>query len=209
MLAAAVVDGLRPRFKVEVARNIADATLALTAGNYELAMLDVSLPDGSGFDLLKTLRRTGATIPIIMLTARADVADRLTGLNGGADDYLTKPFDLDELIARCDALLRRLNGRAAPCINHAGLCYDPAAQTVTRDDVPLALSARELALFDILITNIGRIIGKRQIEEQLYGWDEMIESNAVEVHVSHLRRKIGRETIQTVRGLGYIIPKKR
>jgi DNA-binding response OmpR family regulator len=146
-------------------------------------------------------------MPILMLTARTALGDRLAGLNSGADDYLGKPFDLDELVARCDALLRRASGRAAPTITHGALHYDPAAQTVTLNDVPVTLSARELALFDILITNIGRILGKQQIEERLYRWDEMIESNTVEVHVSHLRRKIGRDLIQTVRGLGYVMPK--
>lgn len=207
MLALAIVDGLRPRFQVEVARTLADAELAIATTTYDLAIFDVSLPDGSGLDLLKTLRRNGELMPVIMLTARSGIADRLAGLNGGADDYLSKPFDLNELIARCDAMLRRMHGRAAPTITHRGLCYDPAARTVTRDGAPLPLSARELALFDILITNIGRILGKQQIEERLYGWDDSIESNTVEVHVSHLRRKIGREMIETVRGLGYVMPK--
>lgn len=207
MLAAAIADGLRSRFRIEVAHCIADAELALATDDFELAILDVSLPDGSGLDLLKSLRCGGSEFPVIMLTARTALVDRLAGLNGGADDYLGKPFDLDELIARCDALLRRARGRAAPVITHGGLHYDAAARTVMLDDVPVPLSARELALFDILITNIGRILGKQQIEERLYGWDEMVESNTVEVHVSHLRRKIGRDMIQTVRGLGYVMPK--
>ena len=207
MLSGAIVDGLRPRFRVEVARTLADAELAVATGTYDLAILDVSLPDGSGLDLLKRLRADGSLMPVIMLTARTGLADRLAGLNGGADDYLGKPFDLDELVARCDAMLRRANRRAAPTITHRDLCYDPAARTVTKDGALLALSARELALFDILIANIGRILGKQQIEERLYGWDESVESNTVEVHVSHLRRKIGRDMIQTVRGLGYVMPK--
>jgi DNA-binding response OmpR family regulator len=207
MLAAAIADGLRPRFQISVAHTIADAELAIATDAFELAILDVTLPDGSGLDLLKSLRRGGAELPVIMLTARTALGDRLAGLNGGADDYLGKPFDLDELIARCDALLRRSRGRAAPTITHGGLHYDASAQTVTLDDVPVPLSARELALFDILITNIGRILGKHQIEERLYSWNEMVESNTVEVHVSHLRRKIGRDMIQTVRGLGYVMPK--
>jgi DNA-binding response OmpR family regulator len=208
MLAAAISDGLRSRFHVEASNSIADAELALSTRNYELAIFDVTLPDGSGLDLLKSLRRRGAQMPVIMLTARTALGDRLAGLNSGADDYLGKPFDLDELIARCDALLRRASGRAAPTITHGGLNYDRVAQTVTLNDMPVALSARELALFDILITNVGRILGKQQIEERLYRWDEMIESNTVEVHISHLRRKIGRDYIQTVRGLGYVIPKQ-
>lgn len=207
MLAAAVVDGLRARFPVEVARTIADAQLAIATGQHDLAILDLTLPDGSGFDLLAQLRRAGNPLPVIILTARDALSDRLAGLNGGADDYLAKPFDLDELIARCDALLRRLRGRSTSVIEHRGLCYEPAAQTVRLDGQPVALSAREMAVFDTLINNIGRVINKQQIEERLYRWDESVESNTVEVHVSHLRRKIGRDLIQTIRGLGYVMPK--
>lgn len=207
MLAAAIVDGLQARFPVEVARTIADAELAIATGQHDLAVLDLTLPDGSGFDLLARLRRAGNPLPVIILTARDGLTDRLAGLNGGADDYLAKPFDLDELIARCDALLRRLRGRSASVIEHRGLRYEPAAQAVTLDGEPVALSAREMAVFDILVTNIGRVINKQQIEERLYRWDESVESNTVEVHVSHLRRKIGRDLIQTIRGLGYVMPK--
>lgn len=207
MLAAAIVDGLHARFLVEAVRTIADAELAIATGNHDLAILDLTLPDGSGFDLLARLRRQGNALPVIILTARDGIADRIAGLNGGADDYLAKPFDLDELIARCDALLRRLRGRSASIIEHRGLRYEPAAQTVLLDGQPVALSARQMAVFDILINNIGRVINKQQIEERLYRWDESVESNTVEVYVSHLRRKIGRDFIQTIRGLGYVMPK--
>lgn len=207
MLAAAIVDGLQSRFPVETVETLADADLAIATTDFDLLILDLNLPDGSGLDLLARLRAAGNFVPILILTARDRVADRIAGLNGGADDYLAKPFDLDELTARCEALRRRAQGRAAPIIRHAGLAYEPAAQTVTRDGAVIALSARELAIFDILVTNLGRVINKQQIEERLYRWDEMIESNAVEVHVSHLRRKLGRDLIQTIRGLGYVMPK--
>jgi DNA-binding response OmpR family regulator len=207
MLAAAIADGLRSRFQVETVATLADADLAIATTDFDLLILDLNLPDGSGLDLLARLRAAGNFVPILILTARDRVADRIAGLNGGADDYLAKPFDLDELTARCEALRRRAQGRAAPVIRHGGLVYEPAAQTVTRDGTIVLLSPRELAIFDILATNIGRVINKQQIEERLYRWDEMIESNAVEVHISHLRRKLGRDLIQTIRGLGYVMPK--
>ncbi len=207
MMASAIVDGLSARFRVDWRASIADATLALATDSYDLALLDVGLPDGSGLDLLARLRAARNPLPVIMLTARSAHPDRIAGLNTGADDYIGKPFDLGELIARCDAILRRSQGRAGPVIAYHGLVYEPAAQTVSRSGAPIALSARELALFDVLATNIGRVISKQQIEERLYGWDEGVESNTVEVHISHLRRKIGRDMIETVRGLGYVMPK--
>jgi DNA-binding response OmpR family regulator len=207
MMAAAIVDGLEARFRVDWRNSIADATLALATGSYDLALFDVGLPDGSGLDLLARLRAAHNPLPVIMLTARSAHQDRIAGLNTGADDYLAKPFDLGELIARCDAILRRRQGRAGPIIAYHDLVYEPAAQTVSRDGVSVALSAREITVFDVLVTNIGRVISKQQIEERLYGWDEGAESNTVEVHISRLRRKIGREMIETVRGLGYVMPK--
>ena len=207
MLAAAIVDGLADRMAVTDVGSLADAALALATDEPDLIILDLGLPDGSGLDLLGRLRRAGSTVPVLILTARDRVKDRIAGLNAGADDYLPKPFDLDELIARCEALRRRSQGRASPVIEHAGLVYEPGAQTVTRDGVAIPLSARELAIFDMLVTNIGRVISKQQIEERLYRWDSMIESNTVEVHVSHLRRKLGRDLIQTIRGLGYVMPR--
>ncbi|HPU16640.1 MAG TPA: winged helix-turn-helix domain-containing protein, partial [Polymorphobacter sp.] len=145
-------------------------------------------------------------LPVLILSARATLDDRLLGLNGGADDYLVKPFDLQELIARCDAVIRRRQGRAAPVIVHGDLSYAPAARQVTLGGEPVALSARELAVLDVLLSNIGHVISKAQIEERLYRWDEAIESNTIEVHVSHLRRKLGYDRIKTIRGLGYIVP---
>lgn len=207
MLASAIIDGLALRFPVEQVGNIADAQLVLATDEPDLIILDLGLPDGSGLDLLGQLRRAGSTVPVLILTARDSVGDRIAGLNAGADDYLPKPFDLDELLARCEALRRRSQGRANPVIRHAGLVYEPAAQTVMLDGQLVPLSARELAIFDILITNLSRVISKQQIEERLYRWDSMIESNAVEVHVSHLRQKLGRDLIQTIRGLGYVMPK--
>ncbi len=207
MLGAAIVEGLRPRYQADWTRTVADSEAALSTGSYQLMILDLNLPDGSGFDLLATLRRSGNPLPVLVLSARDALTDRLAGLNGGADDYIVKPFDLDELLARCEAILRRMQGRSAPVIVHGNLTYEPATGRVAIDDRTIILSARELAIFDALMTNIGRVVGKSQLEERLYRWDETIESNTVEVHVSHLRRKIGRSRIQTIRGLGYVIAK--
>ena len=206
MLGTAIVDGLAPRFIVERAASIDHGEAALATGDYDMLILDFALPDGSGLDLLARLRRAASTLPVLILSARATLDDRLLGLNGGADDYLVKPFDLAELTARCDAVIRRRQGRAAPVISHGDLSYTPAARQVTLAGVPVALSARELAVLDVLLSNIGHVISKGQIEERLYRWDEAIESNTIEVHVSHLRRKLGAERIKTIRGLGYIVP---
>ncbi|WP_156254910.1 response regulator [Sandarakinorhabdus oryzae] len=207
MLAAAIVDGLGSRFGVEWVETLADAELAIMTEPVDLVILDLSMPDGSGLDLLRRWRAAGRSEPVLILTARDSVADRIAGLNTGADDYVTKPFDLDELTARCEALRRRAHGRASPMIQHGALSYEPSAQIVLREGQNVPLSARELAIFDVLVSNIGRVISRKQIEERLYRWNEMVESNAVEVHVSHLRRKLGRDMIKTIRGLGYVIPR--
>lgn len=205
MLAAAIVDGLRPRFIVERVATIDHGAAAIETGDYDMAILDLALPDGSGLDLLARLRRAGNTLPVLILSARATLDDRLLGLNGGGDDYLVKPFDLAELIARCDAVIRRRQGRASPVITHGDLTYEPAARIVLLAGEAVTLSARELAVLDVLLSNIGHVISKAQIEERLYRWDEAIHSNTIEVHVSHLRRKLGADRIRTIRGLGYIV----
>lgn len=208
MLGAAIVDALKPHFRVDWLRTVADADAALRAGGHDFVILDLGLPDGSGLDLLKHERARGNQIPVLILTARSLLEDRLAGLNSGADDYLVKPFDLSELIARCEAIMRRLRGSASPVIRHGNLSYEPATRTVLQDGKPLYLSARELAVFDILIGNRGRLVSKGQIEEHLYSWESEVESNTVEVYVSRLRRKIGHDQIVTVRGLGYTMPKE-
>ena len=179
---------------------------ALTGEPYDALLVDWQLPDGSGLDWVRSIRRQGISTPVVIMTARDLLSDRVRGLDGGADDYLVKPFDLQELTARCDAVIRRRQGRAAPVIVHGDLSYAPAARQVMCGGAPVALSARELAVLDVLLSNIGHVISKAQIEERLYRWDEAIESNTIEVHVSHLRRKLGAERIKTIRGLGYIVP---
>ncbi|MGL4541210.1 MAG: response regulator [Polymorphobacter sp.] len=206
MLADAIVDGLRPRFLVERVASIDHGEAAIQTGDYDMVILDIALPDGSGLDLLARLRRGANTLPVLILSARTTLDDRLAGLNGGADDYLVKPFDLGELTARCDAVIRRRQGRAAPDIVHGDIRYVPAARQVTLRGDAVALSAREMAVLDVLLSNIGHVISKAQIEERLYRWNEAVESNTIEVHVSHLRRKLGPDWVKTIRGLGYLVP---
>ncbi|MCW1382530.1 response regulator transcription factor [Novosphingobium sp. KCTC 2891] len=207
MMGAAIAEGLEPHFRVEWVRNLADAEVALRVGGHDFMVLDLGLPDGSGLDLLRAERRRGNMIPVLILTARGELDDRLAGLNSGADDYLVKPFDLPELIARCEAIMRRLRGSGSPVIRHGPLTYEPATRTVTLDGQPLLLSARELAVLDLLLIHHGRVVSKAQIEQHLYDLDAEIESNTVEVYISRLRRKIGHDMIVTMRGLGYVMPR--
>lgn len=205
ILGAALVEGLSRVFRVDLAAPLADARAALDTVDYDLILLDFALPDGSGQDLLREIRRAGRSIAVIVLTAFDRPQDRVEGLRQGADDYVGKPFDFDELIARCQAAVRRLHGHPAPLTIIGPLTYDRSGRTLTVDGVPVALSATELRVLDVLVANRGRIVSKDQIEERLYHWTGEIESNTVEVYVSRLRRKIGKELIRTVRGLGYMI----
>lgn len=200
--------GLRQSgYTVDWCRDGRAAQLALDAEPYALMVLDLGLPQLSGLDLLKWLRRKGGEVPVLILTARDTVADRVKGLDSGADDYLVKPFDLEELAARIRALLRRHGGRAAPVICHGNLTLDPAAHTVTFDGQPADLSPREFAILQALLENAGHVLSRERLEQSLYGWDEEVESNTVEVHIHHLRRKLDAGLIRTVRGVGYVIEK--
>jgi DNA-binding response OmpR family regulator len=181
------------------------AELALGSESYDAVVLDLGLPRLSGLDVLRGLRVRHDDVPVLILTARDTVADRVGGLDAGADDYLVKPFDLDELLARIRALLRRRSGRAAPVLEQGAVALDPAAHTVTRDGEPVALSGREFALLQLLLENAGRVLSRARLEESLYGWGEEVESNAIEVHIHHLRKKLGADLIRTVRGVGYLI----
>jgi len=181
---------------------------ALKVETYEALILDLTLPKKDGLKILKDLRARGDTLPVLILTARDTVNDKVIGLDSGADDYLVKPFDLDELSARLRALLRRHSGRATPYIEHGNLRLDPAAHTLTQEGQPVMLSQREFVILQTLLENAGKIISRSRLEESLYGWNEEIESNAVEVHIHHLRKKLGKELIRTVRGIGYMIPSR-
>src|SRR6476659_3023711 len=208
MIGEAVRAGLRQEgFTVDWVREAEAGDAALRTEPYALLLLDLGLPRKSGLEWLRELRKRGDPTPVLVITARDAVADRIAGLDGGADDYLVKPFDLDELAARVRAVLRRHGGRAAPLLQHGELTLDPATRQATWKGQPVALSAREYTLLAALLERPGAILSRAQLEQRLYGWGEEVESNAVEVHIHHLRRKLGAETIRNVRGLGYTLAK--
>ena len=209
MIGASVQSGLRQEgYTVDWVRDGSAAELAVANGVYELILLDLGLPRKSGLDLLAGLRKKGHVMPVLVITARDSVADRVKGLDAGADDYLVKPFDLDELSARVRALLRRQAGRASPVIEHGALSLNPATHEVTLNGAPVSLSAREFALLHALLEQPGVPLSRAKLEERLYGWDEEVESNTVEVYIHALRRKLGAEWIRNVRGVGYRVPEQ-
>lgn len=206
----ATSDGLRAHFAVDWVTSAEQAQMALAGNPYDLIVLDVLLPGKSGLELLHELRGNKNPVPIILLTARDAVEHRVAGLNAGADDYVVKAFDLDELVARCTALIRRSRGQARNVVEWGDILFDVDSKDVVRADRVVPLSGRERDILYILITNIGRAVSKARIESHIYDWSsELIESNTVEVHVSALRRKLGRDLIQTIRGVGYMIPRWR
>jgi two-component system OmpR family response regulator len=190
---------------VDWARSIADAEDLLAVGAFDIVLLDLGLPDGSGLDLLRRLRSGEDPAPVIVLTARDRIADRIEGLNAGADDYLVKPFDLDELTARMFAVARRSAGRASPVVRIGSVEFAPADRAASRDGVAVGLTQREWSLLDAFLRRPGATLSKAQLEEALYAFGEEIESNTVEVYVSRLRRKLGADLIRTIRGVGYRI----
>ena len=204
MIGEAVRAGLRRQgFAVDWVRDGAEAAQALSNEPYDACLLDLGLPRKAGLDVLRDLRGRGSTLPVLVLTAKDAISDRVDGLDAGADDYIVKPFDLAELAARIRAVTRRKGGRAQAVIEHAGVVLDPATREVRRNGEPVALSPREFALLHALLERPGRILSRAQLEERLYGWGEEIESNVVEVHVHTLRRKLGADYIRNVRGVGY------
>lgn len=190
-------------FNTDAVESCEEANAVLLNHQFDALVLDLMLPDGSGLDILRLMRERNDTTPVLLLTARDRVADRITGLDAGADDYLGKPFDLDEVAARLRALLRRGSGRAGVLLKWRDLVLDPATHKLEQDCRPVRLSRREYAILHALMLYPGQILSRSQIEEKLYGWQEEIESNAVEVHIHHLRAKLGPDIIQTVRGIGY------
>jgi len=185
-----------------------EARLALETETFDAVVLDLGLPKVDGLTVLRWLRERGMVVPVLILTAQDGIEDRVKGLDAGADDYLTKPFSLEELKARLRALLRRSKGSPDPILRHGRIALDVAGQTVTLDGEPVELSARELATLAQLLANAGRVMSRGQLEEKLYGWGDEVESNAVEVFVHRLRKKLYPELIQTVRGVGYLIPRE-
>jgi two-component system response regulator QseB len=207
MIGQSVQRGLRQDgYTVDWVLDGRSAELALDAATYELVLLDLGLPRKDGLLVLQQLRSARNSVPVLILTARDTVADRIKGLDAGADDYLVKPFDLDELSARIRALLRRRAGRAGSEIDLGRLRLDPVAHEVRLDNKVIALSAREFALFQGLAEQAGKPLSRKQLEDKLYGWGDEIESNAVEVHIHNLRRKLGAEWIKNLRGVGWMVP---
>ncbi|MCL4677335.1 MAG: response regulator [Alphaproteobacteria bacterium] len=205
-LGKATAEGLKETYAVDWVRSSEEADDALATTSYALIVLDINLPGASGLELLKKLRKNHDQIPVLLLTARDAVRHRVEGLNAGADDYLVKPFDLDELLARCAALVRRRNGLANPVISHKNLIYETSTGHLEKDGQAIVLSGRERAIFDCLIRNIGRSVSKDKITESIYDWSsDEVESNTIEVHIAALRRKLGRDLIKTNRGVGYMI----
>ena len=210
MIGESVQKGLRQDgFSVDWAQDGRSAELALETERYDCVLLDLGLPKKDGLELLRELRARRDTVPVVVITARDAVPERIKGLDMGADDYLIKPFDLDELAARVRAVVRRRDGRAEPVMEHMSLVLRPATHEATFEGRPLMLSQREFAVLEALLTRPGAILSRAQLEERIYGWGEEVESNAVEVFVHGLRRKLGADFIRTVRGAGYMVPKSR
>ena len=195
----------RDGYAVDWFDNGDDAASALGNDVYDIAVLDVGLPGRSGLDVLHSMRIAGLDIPVLMLTARDALSDRIAGLDRGADDYVCKPFDLEELSARMRALLRRGNKLSAPVLRLGALKLDPATHSATLAGEPLELSRRELSLLHVLMENAGKVVTRSRLENSLYSWNEEIESNALEVHIHRLRKKLGPRFIKTIRGVGYIM----
>jgi two-component system, OmpR family, response regulator QseB len=205
-------DGLRAGlrqlgFQVDWVRTGDAAERELRAQPYAAAVLDLGLPLRDGMEVLASVRAAQVKVPVLVLTARDAVPDRIRGLDAGADDYVVKPVDLDELAARLRALVRRSHGQPQERLRAHGIELDPASRTVLRGGEVIALPAREFDLLHALLLNSGRVLSREQLEQHLYSWGREVESNAVEVHVHHLRRKLGGALIQTVRGVGYMIAK--
>ncbi len=206
ILGEGLVEGLKMEgYAVDWLTNGKLADEALKVNSYELVVLDLNLPDMEGLDILKALRARKDETPVMVLTAKDTVPDRVLGLDSGADDFVIKPFELDEVCARLRALARRNEGRSVPNIEYKGIVLDPASHQVTWNDEKVDLSQKEFEILSFLMSNIGRVISRARLEESLYSWDSDVESNTVEVHIHHLRKKLDPSIIRTVRGVGYII----
>nr|WP_315228431.1 response regulator transcription factor [uncultured Albidiferax sp.] len=208
MIGETVLDVLRAEhFAVDWVKDGEMADTALRSARYDLVLLDLGLPRRDGLDVLKALRQRKDATPVLVVTARDAVAQRVAGLDAGADDYVLKPYDIDELLARIRALTRRSAGRADPVLEVHGLRLNPATFEATRDGQPVTLSKREWAVLEALMARPGVVFSRAQLEEKLYSWKDDVSSNAVEVYIHGLRKKLGAELIQNVRGLGYVMPR--
>ncbi len=198
----------REKYSVDWVKNGESAIYAMTDTDYDVVVLDIGLPKMSGLEVLKQTRKSGYKQPVLILTARDALSDRVDGLDAGADDYLVKPFEFAELCARIRALTRRSRGISEHLITYKNIQVDPAAHTVKLDNQIVDLSRREFSLLEELLSSAGRVLSKAYLEQKLYSWGDEIGSNTIEVHIHHLRKKFGSELIKTVRGVGYIIAKE-
>lgn len=208
MIGESVLDLLRAeQYAVDWVRDGDAADTALRTQEYDLVLLDLGLPRQDGLSVLRRLRARRSRVPVMIATARDALKQRVEGLDAGADDYVVKPYEMDELLARIRALLRRASGRAEPVYEHQGVCINPATREVTVNGEPVLLSGREWAVLEPLLARPGLVLSRAQLEEKLYDWKHEISSNAVEVYIHGLRRKLGADLIQNVRGVGYLVPK--
>ena len=210
LLGDALRTGLKQRgFDADWVKDGVAAELALRTDAFAAAVLDIGLPRLDGLELLRRERARGSKLPVLLLTARDAVDDRVRGFDTGADDYVVKPVDLDELAARLRAHVRRSRGEPAPILEVGDLRVDPAARTVVYNGKAIELKTREFNLLQELMLNAGRVLSREQLEGRLYAWGDEVESNTVEVHIHHLRRKLAPEVIRTVRGVGYVLPREQ
>jgi DNA-binding response OmpR family regulator len=209
MIGETVLHVLRAEhYAVDWVRDGSMADQALRSAEYDLVLLDLGLPKRDGIEVLRALRSRRSKVPVLIATARDGVSDRVAGLDAGADDYVTKPYDTDELLARIRALLRRSAGRAEPAFEYKGVSLNPATREATLNGEPALLSAREWAVLEALLSRPGMVLSRAQLEEKLFSWKDDVSSNAVEVYIHGVRKKLGNDIIQTVRGLGYLVPKE-
>lgn len=197
----------RENYNVDWVKNGEMAVTAVDTIKYDSLILDISLPKISGLEVLTIIRSKGNLVPVLILTAQDGPGDRVSGLDSGADDYLVKPFEFDELCARIRALTRRARGLPEQLMRYKEIALDPAAHTVTKNGEPVNLSRREFALLEELLAAKGRVLSRAHLEDKLYSWGDEIESNTIEVHIHHLRKHFGSDLIKTVRGIGYTVPK--
>lgn len=210
LLGDGIATGLKQYgYTVDWLKDGQSAYQALTTEHFDTVVLDLGLPKRSGLDVLMNIRKRNVTTPVVILTARDSIDERVEGLDAGADDYITKPFDLDELCARLRALQRRSKERATPTLSYDRISLDPASRAVTLDGNDVELSRREFALLKKLLESIGRVISRDQLTQSLYGWGDNVDSNALEVHIHNIRKKFGTALpIRTVRGVGYVVEKE-